>query len=500
MTIGKRTGKALICRVLFFAAVAAGCFLFYTRITPMVIYNMDDWSFLVPGRAPWPVWGGWNPSRVLPEVLMPLTAWASAKVISPLAGGLIPGIEAGMALAVSGMVTAYAFCFFRLAAREAGDGKGMLLTLLFLGLHLLVFRTKPEGNDHLLAGYYDTTTYFFYLIPALWNGSLVMFLMAEDYFQARREKPAVLRIFILLAVYLGIFSDLYQSAVLAGYTGIDLLAKACRRDRRERIRLRDAWFHLLILGLWLVSLVFEYFGGRSQQIGADSVSALGGQLRASGTALLERLGDVNPLFTVFLLAAAAGFLLTLRGKAGDRAARGEQLKKGLIPLAGAVLLLIYEWLLCGASFYPYVQRGDVLICPFFFLFLFMLLPLCGIRAREKQAWTGWAALVLAVILCAAGIYTPGKTWLDRTNGRIGAAEARRITGEITAACEEADKAGEKAVSIPVPAFGGDNWPLSLGGAGSVSKTLLRYGRIHRKIKVTFSPDPRKNEEYGIAAP
>ena len=489
--------RILGCRILFFAIIAVSCVVFYIRIVPLVIYNMDDWNYLIPNRVPWPTWGSWNPTRVLPELLMPWTTQFSVWLIYPLTGHFIRSIETGMALVVSAMVTFYAFCFFRMTVKKAGEWRGMVLTVLFLVLHLLVFKTSTEGNDYLLAGYYDTTTFFFYLIPALLNGSLVMYFISSDYFRTRKSKPIGIRIIVLIAVYLSLFSNLYQSVILAAYAGIELLTQLLKKGQPIRERLTKCGYQFLILGLWIFALVFEYFGGRSQQIGVNSFSALGEQLGASGETLLNRLKDINILFVILLVLSLICFLLFLFDKKTDKETRGEKIREDFMLLAGTVIVLVYEWLLCGVSFSWYAKRGDVLICVFFFLFLFMLNQFRRLSAETK---TAKAVLILVTAVCVLNLFIPSGTWLIRTNYRINADVARNITEDIVTVCKDADQSGKNDVGIPVPVFAGDNWPLSLGAAGNVPRTLYKYNQISRNIDVSFVPDPAKNEQYGISLP
>lgn len=128
---------------------------------------------------------GWNPIRVLPEMLMPFTAQISMLTIYPFFYDVPGSVEHGMAIIISLFATIYVYSFFRMMKRKTtlSPHYCYALTLLFVMLHFLVFKTGHEGNDFLLNGYNDATTYFFYLVPALLNASLVMYCVSTGGFR-----------------------------------------------------------------------------------------------------------------------------------------------------------------------------------------------------------------------------------------------------------------------------------------------------------------------------
>lgn len=493
MTSEITKSRTAICRYLFFAAVFISCLIFYIHVSPMVIYNMDDWYFTYYTRKPWPVWGGWNPTRVLPELLMPFTARLSVWMINPIMGNFVRSVELGMSIMLSLIVTAYAFFFFQMTGKKTTEHRAMLLTVLFLVLHLLVFRTKSKQNDNLLSGYYDATTFFFYLIPAVWNGSLVMYFISADYFKNRKDQSPGIRAAVLLAAYLGIFSNIFQSGILAIYTALDLLSRLMKGKDKERFHLKDAGFHLLILIGCAVSLVFEFFGKRSRQIGTRNLPALKNQMIDAGKRLLVRLEDMNPLFVFLFLIALICLIcrfLTKKKNSGMETVE----KESLMLLAGAFLLLIYEWVLCGASETGYVTRGDVLVCPFFCMFLFILSQIGWMCSKVRLAQI---AILLTVFICFFSLFTKGRTWKNRTNGGIEPSVARQVTQDIVDAVLEASASRKESVEVQVPDFGGDNWPIALYGGSHVSQALYNHGIIAKPIKVAFVPAKELNEKYGL---
>ena len=111
--------------------------IFYTCLSPLVIYDMDDWLYIFYTRNPWPQWGGWNPIRILPELLMPFTARLSTWLIYPVTGKFMYSIELGMTIVMSLVLTVYARSFFRLMRKIISTRRAILLTGMFLVMHLL---------------------------------------------------------------------------------------------------------------------------------------------------------------------------------------------------------------------------------------------------------------------------------------------------------------------------------------------------------------------------
>lgn len=73
---------------------------------PIVPFDTDDWCYMGYYRLPIPIWGDWNPSRVLPEVMMPYVSIFAARVIYPLTGDYIGSITWMYAFVVTAFISA----------------------------------------------------------------------------------------------------------------------------------------------------------------------------------------------------------------------------------------------------------------------------------------------------------------------------------------------------------------------------------------------------------
>lgn len=54
--------------------------LFFLIINPIIPYDADDWTYLSRFRIPLPLISEWNPTKVLPETLMPFGGWSAEHI------------------------------------------------------------------------------------------------------------------------------------------------------------------------------------------------------------------------------------------------------------------------------------------------------------------------------------------------------------------------------------------------------------------------------------
>ena len=144
-----KTEKRL--EALWYLAIFAFFYIWFSKIHPLIVYDLDDWTYLAYVRKATPIWGDWNPAKVFPEVVMPFVSTIILHTIVPLVGDYITGFTVGHALVVSGFITAYAWCMGSLIKRTFSHSRftGALVSTFFLLLHFLVFRTEDFNNAYL---------------------------------------------------------------------------------------------------------------------------------------------------------------------------------------------------------------------------------------------------------------------------------------------------------------------------------------------------------------
>ena len=483
----KRTGL-LLC-----LAVLLAMLVFYEKAHPLVILDADDWTYIAQSRVALPTARLWNPARILPEILMPYAVSLGVKLLSPL--GYIPSITATNGLVLSLFITVYVYAFYRLLTDRVRlpAGRAALLSLLFLLLHFTIFRRENAQNTYLFWSK-DVTCIYYYVIPALLNCSLVMFLARTDLhrrFWEKTELPA--KSLLLLACYLAVFSNLFESGILACWCGLELLAALLRR-RRQRLAWRQLWkeqsFSLGLLLLWLVSAWFESRGARAAASGSR---AFGAALKESFGLALSAFGGIYALVLLLMAGALGGLLLALLLRRLSE--EGKALSRSLLlPLLFlAVLLLLFEALLCAKVDPAYARRSDVLFGCFFVLLALAVLALALLLKR-------WERLLLVLPLLLLVLFsvtdTWGRTFLD-CNDILAPAELctaldQSVVDQVLAAQER----GETRVTVKVLDLGGgDNWPQTLYMGNRVAVSLYKHGVTQRLMEIEIQPDKSVNARF-----
>lgn len=488
---------------IWYLAVFAFFYIWFSRVHPLIVYDADDWTYIAYVRKATPIWGEWNPAKVFPEVLMPFFSSMILHTITPLVGDYITGFTVGHALVVSGFITAYVWCLVRTVRRSFSLSRltGVLTGTLFLIFHFLIFRTEDSGNSYLFRCV-DLNCYYNYLLPALLNACLMMYMMDRQHFDAflAKASAASLGIFYVV-VYFAVFSNLVTSGILAAYAGSCLLLNLLRVRKQfklnQYIRENTPW--LVILIMWFVSAIFELSGGRAAHAGSHSMIAL---LHEAAYCLKDVLFNCNPVFwiCVFVITVLAvlQYLLT-REKAQDEAA---VLQHFVVILVAGAALTFYMLALCAMVWTGNVYRSEYQFPLFFYGFLLVFLGL-GYLLKKQPKLT--VIMPLLLVFLASCINTSGKTFLDSHMTDVSASTCADISRDIINQYLEADAAGLETATIYVPMHvtdpeTEDNWPHSAYLLPRVGGALYEQGITSRHIYATIVADPSVNERFNIPLP
>lgn len=498
-----KTNRQKTLEAIFYFLIFAFFYVWFAKIHPLVVYDGDDWTYLAYVRKTTPIWGDWNPAKVFPEVIMPFLSNIFLHTLVPLTGDYITGFTVGHALVVSGFITAYVWCFTGLVKRIFGHSRltASLIGILFLVLHFLVFRTEPYENSYLFFCE-DLNCYYNYLIPALLNASLVMFMLENADFEnfLLNGNPALKGMFYSI-LYLAVFSNLVVSGILAAFAGSQLLLRLLRQLKTFRLKnyVSENFVYLLILGMWFVSAIFELSGGRASAAGTASLLT---KTHYALILLKKVLLACNKTFwaTVIIVVVLCVFFL-LRNK-GKVSASREFLPGALICLVAGAAIVVYACLICGMVNYYTMNRSEYQFSMFFYGFLIVGVALAYVAKQQPKLLT---VLPLVLLFLVGEINTNGKTFKDSLMSDYAPSVCADISRDILNQYLQADEAGLTETVIYVPMHvadpvNDDNWPHSLVLLSRIGRALYEQGIISRPINATFSADPAMNERYHIPVP
>ena len=242
---------------------------FFLKIRPPIVHNGDDWAYISFQRPAMPVWHEWNPSRVLPECLLPLCAHFAVTFVMPLCHDYIWSITIVCCVVLCAIITLYLCLFGGLLRREMKLSAECtaLCVLLLLIVHFRSWMSPWIPGEHLFHSV-DLNNYFYYTIPVLVNACLVILFeqkreMVESF--GKNEKMTEKGL-LLLMIYFAVFSNMYGNCVLAIYSGICFLENiwtGWKSSRSIKAVLQKVSVYVLVLFLWCVCAIFEINGGRA---------------------------------------------------------------------------------------------------------------------------------------------------------------------------------------------------------------------------------------------
>lgn len=474
---GNRRGR--IIRIAFGICVFAFLLLFFGRIHPLMMHDGDDWGYASYSRGALPIWGYWNPTRVLPEILSPLGVYLGGYIIYPLLGDFSWSLTLSFALLVSAMITVYIMAAERHLRRNFGlpTAFALMIAAQFFLFHFLVFRSQSSDNVHLFYCW-NVNTYFFYLIPALFNVALV--LGWDEHASSQEcgaDRGVAKKAVLLLFVYLAVFSNLYCSQILAIYCGVRLMICLAQvlmgRKTLDGLFRKNAWL-IAVLALWLVSVVFELNGGRAGSM--DSEAGYIAQLKSTVWYLLDRLRTVNGKF-VLVSSAAVLVALALLVKSGCKTEFDQEYAQRMIQwvLCGGFSLL-YLILLSAAAAPGYIMRPDVLFGAAFFALMIVITSLAYIARRAPRVMTVMPLLLFVLVFETD---TRWKTFKEPNISNLPAQECADINNAMIEQLIEADREGLTTVELRVPE---GPYPWYMGDG--MARTLLKCGLIHHAMDAT----------------
>lgn len=464
-------------------------FIFFTKIFPLIPYDGDDWYFLGAMRNPYPMWGVFNPSKVLPETLESLAGYFGAFVIYPFSHNYIASLSIASVLVISIIITILMILTYKFIRTHFKLSK--LITLsLELFFYLSFFLIFKKGNEASYFGFWcqDLNCYFNYLIPGCLNACLLLYLDTanSESYQFTTSHPNYFIIGILIVtIYFAMFSSIQMNIILASYSIATLLFNHLKKENitLQIKQLINEWPFILIILFWLTSLIFDVNGGR-----AANVSQNIGLINAIKAVLIQyrvMIQYTNKFFLIVcLLFIGFAFVIFCQSIHSDKA------KSYFKILLASILTVAFFTLLYTKAPVTYASRPDAMWAVIFFGLLLTIQGL-ALLLIKYQVCVIFMPLSLIIMSLISFNLNYGYVFKDNSD----AFTSYKVGNHIVNTIVTAEHNGKSVVKVKVPkSINNDNWPHPLNQAQWMQNTLYAHGLIRHRIKVIFVPDRHLNKQ------
>lgn len=256
---------------IYFIVLLVFLFAFFYIAHPLIIYDSDDWSYIYLNRNAIPLPFSWNPSKVLPETLMPLSAFLGAYLIYPIMGDYIYSLALLFAIVFISILMVYFWYAYKLIIKKTGVSKSVALWLLtiFVILHFLAYRSSILSSDEYVLYSMNVTCIFNYTIPAILNLILVFYIEVNDGIKDVKEYGIYKSTILLFFIYLAIFSGMFGSQGIAIYSTFNLIYALIKylKDKKDIKKvLYENLTHFVIVAMWLIMALNESTGTRAASV------------------------------------------------------------------------------------------------------------------------------------------------------------------------------------------------------------------------------------------
>ena len=197
----------------------AFAFLFFTLIHPIYLFDTDDWGNMALSRPLYPSLQTYNPSKVLPEVLIPLISLVSVKLLYPFTNDYTFSSSTGLTLCYILFIFTYIFAIFKfikynlLSFTNSDDINTPKLSVFasFFLILIVFFHFSSIQSDQYLFYEVNATCIYHYTIPTILNISLLLFFVCKyDFFRNFLEIDSYLKKF------LSNYSEPYRPKIMSG--------------------------------------------------------------------------------------------------------------------------------------------------------------------------------------------------------------------------------------------------------------------------------------------
>lgn len=479
-------------------------FIYFALITPTIPFDGDDWRYIGTMRLPIPLWGVWNPTKILPETLMPICGYIAAFIIYPFSGNYVGAITITIALVIALFVAGMFYCFYLFVKKRLGlNWKEALISQIFffLSFFLLFKKVNQESYSMFWAG--DVTCSFNYLIPGLLNAIVILIILQTPNFTVRFIKlNSFKKGLFIIALYFALFSNTQLSIILATVCFIkfiEIIRNLVSRQLFSYTKVwNQAWFYIITLVIWLLTIVFDLHGARAQMVQGMNQSPFNTRLMIT----VNQFWQFIKLQNKYFLFAAIVIMVIAISRCILRKDSNIVLTSTVYSLVAMIISLVYLLLAYVQAGGTYATRPDAMWAVTFFFLLAINICLAYLIKSLifLKVSGGWPLLVILFSLIAFNFdYQP----LPPSNAAVDAKTKVAIDNYIINQIVKADRAGKASVVVRVPQdqenFNpkktGTNWPHSFDMEKWMQNTLYIHHIIRSRIEIVFKPDRKINTRF-----
>ena len=481
--------KLQICLSIMAAvAVFAIVCVFFIGVHPIVLFDMDDWRYIAEYRRPFPIWGGWNPARVFPETVMPLAGYAAAYLVKPLVGDYVLAITvtSGVIMALAVVMYYLAFKKFVSSIWHVEPVTAVVVSLFFILAHFGLFRSQDANNVYMFFAL-DLTCYYFYLLPALLNASLVLYFMAVQDFPKRFYSwNNVQKGIAILGLYLAVFSNLFASAILVLFCMVKLGEVSFKKGKQHQ-------FYVTIILIWFLALLFEANGGDAVNVGKNYSYLhlpVAEALAALGTLARQIDWSYVGLMVVSLVGAAWVYCKKDKREPVDENYRLQMLENS----SSILLVFIFLTLLCAKATPAYAGRIQSMFGLFFFALLLTFNAGMYLLRQTSLAGKMLPLIFFMFLIIGTNSFSP---FSESNFYNRSPYECMEVSRYFITQVQQAAQAGKHEMVLKVPKGAtASNWPhLKAYFGEKLAHTLLAHGLINHPMKITIAVDPALNKQF-----
>lgn len=477
-------------------------YIFFAQIHPVYPYDADDWSYLYHSRGMYPATSFYNPTRILPEILMPFAGEIAMAVVYPMVGDITISVCITSSIILALFITTYIVLFYRMLLKRASlSGPiSFLLSILFLLFHFLFFRNQESGNEHLFYSF-DLCCHYNYTIPNIVASSLVLLFVTDKFEYFNLKSQLLAKGILLLFIYLVCFSHLFGSIILISYLASYLLVCYLFTTRKSLTDyVRRFILHIIAIIIWLGGLFFEINGKRADTISKIKGNSFVGSINETIHNFLYLFFDkTNTLVILFICIVLFAYIIY-------NCKQKTKFSLQILAFAISAVICSVFIIMIGAKTYPYYILRSMTsfsvpfyvllvsfvclaffikkftristILPFFLVFIY-----CDIEQTEN---TFLDVQTLMVKQDVQGMYRiPLPDILEQNNRNI-----RTIIN--------AERQGKREAILFVPQFKQeDNWPIPTYYGKRLSRFLDKYGFLPDEFDVAIQPDKDKFKNFNL---